>query len=471
MLLDVEQKNNEIILSYYDREGKVNFKRYPIDQFKNWYVTDEADRFKHESLTNWDGRPIKLGQARQYNKFSLIYFLDSLPEREKEEIFAYNIPKTYFVDIETEIVDGFPKAEEAKSRILTFSIITPERKAIVLGLEDLSSADIKKIEEDTNKYFKDFDTDWTFEYRKFNTEYDMVSTFIYRFLPKFPMMTGWNFINYDWQYIVNRCKRLQIDIKEASMTKNLDKNDSRPMHIGILDYMQLYDKYDRSVKVKESNALDYVSGQVLNLNKIKYQGSLQDLYSDDFRKYVYYNVVDSVLVYYIDQKLKSMEVLLTLASITKMPLYKAASPVAVTEALIARKMVEQNKRVASESHEDAEKNSQFTGAYVKEPVVGFYEGVSAFDFASLYPSIMRQFNISPDAYKGMINKSEIEERRKNLDEIVCDSGAVYSKEDSILRQIMTDLYAQRKQYKSTSYEYFTKAEEVKRRIKNFNKIL
>jgi len=255
------------------------------------------------------------------------------------------------------------------------------------------------------------------------------------------------------------------------MTKNLDKNDSRPMHIGILDYMQLYDKYDRSVKVKESNALDYVSGQVLSLNKIKYQGSLQDLYNDDFKKYVYYNVVDSVLVYYIDQKLKSMEVLLTLASITKMPLYKAASPVAVTEALIARKMVDQNKRVASEPHEDAEKNSQFAGAYVKEPVVGFYEGVSAFDFASLYPSIMRQFNISPDAYKGMINKSEIEERRKNLDEIVCDSGAVYSKDDSILRQIMTDLYAQRKEYKSISYEYFTKAEELKRRIKNFNKVV
>ena len=47
------------------------------------------------------------------------------------------MPRTYFVDIETEIVDGFPKPEEAKSRILTFSIITPERKAIVLGLEDL----------------------------------------------------------------------------------------------------------------------------------------------------------------------------------------------------------------------------------------------------------------------------------------------------------------------------------------------
>ena len=467
MLLDVEQRDKEVIISYYDKEGKVNFKRYPVEQFKNWYITDPMDRYKHETLTNWDGRPIKLGPARQFNKFSLIYYLDNLPERDKEEIFAYNLPRTYFVDIETEIVDGFPKAEEAKSRILTFSIITPERKAIVLGLEELSLEKVKKIEADTNEYFKQFDQDWTFEYRQFKNEHDMVATFIYRFLPKFPMMTGWNFINYDWQYIVNRCKRLQIDIKEASMTQSLDKNDSRPMHIGILDYMQLYDKYDRTVKVKESNALDYVSGQVLKTNKIKYNGSLQDLYENDFTKYVFYNVVDSCLVYYIDQQLKSMEVLLTLASITKMPLYKAASPVAVTEALIARKMSALNKRIGSEQRDEGSKDGQYAGAYVKEPVVGFYQGVSAFDFASLYPSIMRQFNISPDSYKEIIPKSEIPERRKNEDEIVCVNGVVYDKKDSILKQILSDLYTQRKEYKAKSYEYFTKAEEAKKVLKGF----
>jgi DNA polymerase elongation subunit (family B) len=467
MLLDVEQRDKEVIISYYDKEGKVNFKRYPVEQFKNWYITDPMDRYKHETLTNWDGRPIKLGPARQFNKFSLIYYLDNLPERDKEEIFAYNLPRTYFVDIETEIVDGFPKAEEAKSRILTFSIITPERKAIVLGLEELSLEKVKKIEADTNEYFKQFDQDWTFEYRQFKNEHDMVATFIYRFLPKFPMMTGWNFINYDWQYIVNRCKRLQIDIKEASMTQTLDKTDSRPMHIGILDYMQLYDKYDRSVKVKESNALDYVSGQVLKTNKIKYNGSLQDLYENDFTKYVYYNVVDSCLVYYIDQRLKSMEVLLTLASITKMPLYKAASPVAVTEALIARKMAEQGKRIGSEQKDEGSKDGQYAGAYVKEPEVGFYQGVSAFDFASLYPSIMRQFNISPDSYKEIIPKSQIPERRKNEDEIVCVNGVVYDKKDSILKQILSDLYTQRKEYKAKSYEYFTKAEEAKKVLKGF----
>ena len=237
--------------------------------------------------------------------------------------------------------------------------------------------------------------------------------------------------------------------------------------MGILDYMQLYDKYDRSVAVKESNSLAFVSGAVLDgISKINYSGSLQDLYENDFQKYVFYNVVDSVLVYYIDQRLRSMEVLLTLATITKMPLYKAASPVAVTESLIARKLAEQNKRIGTEwDREDGKKDGKYAGAFVKDPVVGYYGGVSAFDFASLYPSIMRQFNISPDAYIEIVPESQVAERRKDQDVIVCENGVVYSKEDSILKKILSDLYAQRKDYKKTSYDYYEKAHELEKKFK------
>jgi len=465
MLLDIEQKANEVIVSYYNKEGKVAFKRYPVSQFENWVVAGEDEKWKDQTYTNWDGRPLKRQRSRNFNKFSLVYFMDSLPENDRKEIFEFNMPRTYFVDIETEIVDGFPKAEEARTRILAFSIITPERKAIVLGLDDLSSEQIKKIEDDTLKHFRKYDQDWEFSYYKFKDEYNMLYTFLHKFLPKFPMMTGWNFINYDWQYIVNRCKRLQIDLTEIAVTGALDSNDSRPLHMGILDYMQLYDKYDRSVKVKESNRLDFVAGQVLDVAKIKHTGSLQDLYENDFQKYVFYNVVDSILVYYIDEKLKSMEVLLTLATITQMPLYKAASPVAVTEALMARKMAEQNHKIGVDyNQKDNQKDGKYAGAFVKQPIVGYYSGVSAFDFASLYPSVMRQFNISPEAYVDIIPKTQIEQRRKNTEEIVCENGVVYKKEDSVLKNILGDLYEQRKDYKKLSYQYYEKAHELKKRF-------
>ena len=467
MLLDIEQREKEVIVSYYDKQGEVAFKRYNIDKFQNWVVAKDNDRWKDATVRNWDGRHVKKSISRSFNKFSLLYFMDGLPQKDQDEIFEFNMPRTYFVDIETEIVDGFPKPEEAKSRILTFSIITPERKAIVLGLEDLSADQIKKIEDDTNAHFTGYDQDWEFSYYKFKNEYDMVYAFLHKFLPKFPMMTGWNFINYDWQYIVNRCKILQIDLTEVACTGTLDKKDSRPLHMGILDYMQLYDKYDRSVAVKESNALAFVSGAVLEgISKIQYSGSLQDLYENDFQKYVFYNVVDSCLVYYIDQKLRSMEVLLTLATITRMPLYKAASPVAVTESLMARKLTEQGKRIGVEyDREDGKKDSKYEGAFVKQPIVGYYGGVSAFDFASLYPSIMRQFNISPDSFVEMVEESQIAERRKDEAVIVCENGVVYQKKDSILKKILADLYDQRKDYKKTSYTYYEKAHEIEKKFK------
>jgi DNA polymerase elongation subunit (family B) len=465
MLLDIEQTERELIVSYYNKEGKVSFKRYPVDKFQNWTIAKDSDKWRDQNFKNWDGRSIKRSISKSFNKFSLLYFMDSLPEKDKEEIYEFNMPRTYFVDIETEIVDGFPKPEEAKSRILSFSIITPERKAIVLGLNDMSPAEIKKIEDDTNAHFKDYDQDWEFSYYKFKDEYNMLYTFLHKFLPKFPMMTGWNFINYDWQYIVNRCKRLQIDLTEVAITGSLDKKDGRPLHMGILDYMQLYDKYDRSVAVKESNSLDFVSGAVLDVAKIKYTGGLQELYENNFVKYIYYNVVDSCLVYYIDEKLRSMEVLLTLATITRMPLYKAASPVAVTESLIARKLATDNKKIAVEWDRDTKKDTKYEGAFVKQPIVGYYSGVSAFDFASLYPSVMRQFNISPDSFIEMIPEMEVKQKRKEKDIIVCENGAVYKKEDSMLKLILSDLYGQRKEYKKTSYTYYEKAHELKKKFK------
>jgi hypothetical protein len=77
---------------------------------------------------------------------------------------------------------------------------------------------------------------------------------------------------------------------------------------------------------------------------------------------------------------------------------------------------------------------------------------------------MRQFNISPDAFIEKVKPSEVEAKRENKEVIVCDNGVVYKKEDSMLRMILGDLYGQRKDYKKTSYDYFTKAEELKKHI-------
>ena len=466
MLLDIEQENNNLTLSYFNKEGKTGYKVYDLGQFRNWVICGENDKYKSDEFTNWDGGPVKSIKAKRLNKFSIYNFLEELPKEEKADIFGDNLPDTYFCDIEVEITEGFPHPEKAENKILTVSIVTPKKQVIVLGLEDLTAVQQRRIKDNTNKYFKKFGHKWDFKYIQFKSEYDLVYTFLDKFVKKFPMMTGWNFIRFDWTYILNRCKRLKIDASVASPTGKLDGRDSFPVHVGVIDYMDLYQNWDRTISVKESSALDYVSNTLLKIGKIKYNGNLQDLYNDDFEKYIYYNAVDSILVYLIDEKLKTMQTLLTLANICKIPIYKAASPVTITESLLARKFLKMGKVLGKDFNDNREgKSAQYTGAYVKEPVIGMHKAVASFDFASLYPSIMRQYNISPDSFIKKVPKANAKDEESDKT-LVAVNGSVYERKDSILKTTLAELYAQRKEYKAKSFQYRMLADAVKKRLKS-----
>jgi DNA polymerase elongation subunit (family B) len=464
MLLDIEQLEYQVTFSFFNENGDVELKTYDTTQFPNWYTCEDTDKRRSVHNINWDGKPVRASYEKKISKHGLIEFIERLPQEDSEKIFGYNFPKTFFFDIETEVTDGFPEPELANNKILTISVVTPNQQVIVLGLKDFDQKAQEKVKADTNKYFEKFGINWEIKYIKFNTEYDLVYTFINKFMPKFPMLSGWNCINFDWKYIVNRCKRLQIDPAEASPTGTLTR-DGLPYHIGIVDYMDLYSNWDRSIAVKENNQLNTAAMQTIGVGKIKYDGGLQQLYEDDYQKYLYYNAVDSILVYLMDQKLKTLQVVLTLSNICKISFYKAGSPVAITESLIARNLLAEGKVMAVKPYQkEKEKNEQYTGAFVKQPVVGKHRAVACFDFASLYPSIMRQFNISPDSYVDMVPQSKADEYDKEKF-TVTSAGGVYVKEPSILKRVLTDLYAKRREYKKKMFEYKMELEKISEKLK------
>ncbi len=148
----------------------------------------------------------------------------------------------------------------------------------------------------------------------------------------------------------------------------------------------------------------------------------------------------------------------------KISIFKAASPVAITEALLCRKLLDHGKVMAKDPAMNNRKSEQFQGAFVKEPITGMHNAVACFDFASLYPSVMRQMNVSPESFVKKV-KPENREVEKADDKIVAVTGAVYDKEDSILKEILTDLYSQRKEYKKKSFELQQKAYEMEKQEK------
>lgn len=465
MLLDIEQKGKELIVSYYNKEGNTAFKNYSLSTVSNWAVCNSKDKGKSSDFTNWDGRPVRLAQSKAFDKYSLIQFLENLPEEESYEIFEYCLPKIYFVDIEVEVTDSFPEPERAENPVTTIAIVTPAGQSIVLATKDLKRENQSEIQDSINDYFVDEDTSFDFVFKVFASEYDMLYTFFHVFVKKFPMMTGWNFINFDWKYLVNRATKLSIDVSISSPTGATWGKDKIPFHVGIMDYLELYRKWDRSVDIKENFTLDSVSETVVGYKKIKYNGSLQDLYEKDYQKYVYYNVVDTCLVYLIHNKIKTMEIALTIANLCRISIYKAASPVAVTESLLCRKFLDKGLVMAKDWEAPINKvNGQYAGAYVKQPEIGMHRGVACFDFASLYPSIMRQLNVSPDSFIKKVAPTE-GEKEKAEDRMVSVTGAVYKKEDSILKNILTDLYNQRKTYKKKFFEMEIKADDLRKKIK------
>jgi len=431
------------------------------------------------------------------DRYSTYEFLDSLPEKEKDEIFKYNTPKIYFIDIETEIdpAIGFPDAETAPTKVLSISIVY-EDKIILLGLRDMPDDMQERIRTKTNKYFEKFNANYKFKYVKYNDEFDMLYNFFYEMTPKMPLMTGWNFIAYDWVYLVNRSRKLEkvvsgkkftIDPAVSSLTKRLNKvwmtNCEMPAHRMIFDYMQLYEICDTSIKVKESSSLDYVASKLVGVEKIKYNGSLQNLYDDDFEKFMYYNAVDSVLVQKIHESRNYISIIYAISSLSRIKITdvisqmnNALGSLAITEGVLRNKFRDLENIVLFRAEKSTEENVGIAGGWVKDPIVGMNQWCVTYDFASLYPRTQMEFFISPENFLGIQdpkNKGYCDNGNK-IDftkHVVCVNDVVFHKKRSPTIKMLEDVYTDRKKAKKIMIDKKEQLKEIQKEIQKLEEEL
>ena len=148
-----------------------------------------------------------------------------------------------------------------------------------------------------------FGKTYKFIYKQYASESEMLYDFLYNYARHAPLITGWFFWGYDWQYIMNRCKRLNLDISFMSPTgqwyehkitvKNEKVSIMLPQHKLIVDYLEIYKKWDRTIDVKENDTLDFVAEAALGVRKIKYPGTLKELFVKDYEQYILNWLIDS----------------------------------------------------------------------------------------------------------------------------------------------------------------------------------
>jgi len=468
MVINIEQKQGRLIISHINKEGKVAYSQLNVpSQHQFSYNYANNGRNAVPGLKSWDGKLVSKRPAQFLDKHRIQEFFMDAGEEVTKHLFEMNMPNAYYCDIEVDVTDdGFPGPDEVKERINTISWVRyPE--AIVFGLKPLSGEECDKIEKDINKHIKEYNREYKFIYKQYNNEADMLYDFLYNYARHAPLITGWNFWGYDWLYIYNRCtKRLNMDISWMSPTnqwyehriKDRGKNKKimLPQHKLIVDYMAIYQKWDRTIDVKENNTLDFVAHAATGIKKVKYPGTFQELFNNDFELYVFYNAIDSVLVELMDEKLKTMSTFLGLGNITRVQAMDAFSPIQMLEATLSRHAY-QRKQVFPKIW-DKKEREHFEGAFVFEPIPDLYGWVASFDFASLYPSIMRQFMISIENFITRDKHYETNDKQ-----IKCISGAIFDASfEPLIPEILTDYYRQRKDAKKISQTADMEVDELQK---------
>ena len=323
-------------------------------------------------------------------RFEYSFISDNYPEDIDWDLRYINIVN---IDIEVGSENGFPEPDRADEPITAITMKTNQGKFIVLGC-----GEFKNVRDDVS-------------YIKCRDEIDLIRKFLDEWSNDYPdIVTGWNIKFFDIPYLVNRITRLlgESDAQRLSpwnvisarevFLQNRKLNTYNLLGIANIDYIELYKKYAPGGNSQESYKLDNICNVELGERKLSYEeyGSLHTLYKDNYQLFIEYNIRDVELVSKLDDKLKLIELVLTLAYDSKTNYEDVFTQVRMWDILIYNHLRAKNIVVPqSTSHR---KDAAFEGAYVKDPILGMHKWVASFDLNSLYPSLIRQYNISPDKH-------------------------------------------------------------------------
>ena len=324
-------------------------------------------------------------------------------------------------------------------------------------------------------------------------ESDLLRRFIdfwCRFHPD--VVTGWNIEFFDIPYLINRITKLFGDDEAKKLSPwnklrpyktvkfNRELNSYSIDGVAVLDYIELYRKFTYSQQ--ESYRLDHIAHIEVGEKKVDYSQfeSLHQLYKHDYQKFIEYNIKDVELVEKLEDKMKLLELALTLAYDNKVNYEDVFTQVRMWDAIVYNYL--KKKNIVIPQMKRGEKKSAYEGAYVKDPILGMHQWVASFDLNSLYPHLIMQYNISmetllePAKYTDEM-KQFIATKKINVDTLlsqqidtrelkdfnvgITPNGQMFSnKEQGVMPEIMDTMYKDRTRYKKLAIEAKKKIETV-----------
>ena len=294
------------------------------------------------------------------------------------------------IDIEAGSENGFPDPYDAIESITAITIAYINGPTFVFGCGD-------------------YQTQGTETYIKCKDEHTLCKRFLELWIKKYPdIVTGWNTKFFDIPYLVNRFRKIlgEEETKKLSPWSYIAQRNTFMMNktmvvyelsgVSSLDYLELYKWFAKGGKSRDSYKLNNITSIELGETKISYDeyDSLHELYRMNFQKFIEYNIKDVSLILRMEDKLKLLELAITMAYVTKSNFDDVFTQTRMWDSLVYSYLL--NKNIIVPPKVVGDKTSMFAGAYVKEPQVGRHNWVASLDLDSLYPHLMMQYNISPE---------------------------------------------------------------------------
>jgi len=432
-----------------------------------------------KTLDNRNVAPVKWGSMKESrqamkdyagNVFGFDQFQYSFISDNYRGMVDYDLDKIKigYIDIETSSEHGFPDVRNANEEVLAISYRCGKSFKTYGCQEYTPSEGVQYIHcENETRLLENFVLDWSMNYPD--------------------IITGWNSRFFDIPYLVNRIVRVLGEkmakklspwgwYKENEITLFGNRKQQIFDLVGIssIDYMDAYKKF--TYVNQESYSLNHIAYAELGEKKLDYSeySSLHELYQTNFQKFVDYNVHDVVLLERLEEKMKLLEMIISLAYMAKCNFNDVFSPVKMWDCIISNHLKDQQIVVPPKKHET--KLEAYEGAYVKTPQIGRHKWVASFDLNSLYPHLIMQYNISPETLVGMYPESGLVDalldkefdvaflKEKNL--TMTPNGSLYSrKKQGFLPALMEKMYTDRVKYKDLMI-----AEQKKGKAADTNKL-
>jgi len=455
----VAQWGNQLLVRAVENGVRSNFKvKYeptlyvPVKKETGWTTLEG----KNVSPMNF----LSIKEAKEFieqyqSQPHLVYGLTQFPytyiaEKYPKQIqFDSSQMRIVTIDIEVECENGFPNADQALEPMLSITIKNHDTGRIkVWGLHDYTND-----REDV-------------QYIKCQTERELLAQFLAWWESDYPdVITGWNTEFFDIPYICNRIKSVMGEdamkrlspwgiVNSRMVNSGYGRKDQVYDIVGVVevDYLQLYRKFTYSAQ--ESYRLDHIAFVELGERKDEnpYE-TFRDWYTKDYQSFLDYNIQDVELVDRLDDKMKLIDLILTMTYEAKVNISDSFTSVKYWDVLIYNHLLKR-KIVIPQKLSHKSKGEKYVGAYVKEPQVGQHKWVMSFDLNSLYPHLIMQYNISPETLMPQEVAVDVDHLLDNkpvpqLDNATfTPNGAVFHKKhQGFLPEMMQSMYNDRTIYK------------------------